>query len=120
MDARHLKRITFIKTLFALSFNNNKSTQNEKIEPTITKILQKVKQIDKIIEKYAPKYPIQKISKIDLAVLRLSVFELMLEKKNPPKVIIDEAVELAKEYGNEKSYSFINGVLGSLLKDINI
>ncbi len=118
MDARHLKRIGIIKTLFALSFNS-KQTQEEKIDPIITKIIKNFKQIDEIIEKYAPKYPVQKISKIDLAILRLSVYELMLDKKNPPKVIIDEAVELAKEYGNEKSYSFINGVLGSLLKNVN-
>ena len=118
MDARHLKRISIIKTLFALSFNR-KQTQEANIDPTITKIIKSFKQIDEIIEKYAPKYPVEKISKIDLAILRLSVYELMLDKKNPPKVIIDEAVELAKEYGNEKSYSFINGVLGSLLKNVN-
>ena len=44
---------------------------------------------------------------------------MLIEKKNPPKVIIDEAVELAKEYGNERSYSFINGVLGALVKNVD-
>ena len=54
-----------------------------------------------------------------LAILRLAAYELLIEKKEPPKAIIDEAIELAKAYGNEASSSFINGVLGTILKTID-
>jgi N utilization substance protein B len=80
------------------------------------KILKQKKKIDKLIESAAPAWPIHHLNKIDLAILRLAVYEL--ENGNtPPKVIIDEAVELAKEYGAESSPSFINGVLGTIYKD---
>ena len=61
-------------------------------------------------------FPISKIAKIDVAILRLAVYELIFEKNTPPKVIIDEAIELAKEYGSDSSPSFVNGVLGSIYK----
>lgn len=73
--------------------------------------------IDKKIQKSAQEWPLEKIAKIDLAILRLAVSELT-EKKEPPKVVIDEAVELAKEFGNEKSAKFVNGVLGTILKKL--
>ena len=72
--------------------------------------------IDEQIAKAAPEYPIDKINKTDLAILRLAVYELLIEKKQPPKVIIDEAIELAKEYGGDTSPAFINGALGKLIK----
>ena len=80
------------------------------------KVLKKVAQIDKIITKAAPEWPIQQINRIDLAILRLAVYELVVAKKEPPKVIIDEAVELAKAYGGQNSPKFVNGVLGTILK----
>ena len=58
---------------------------------------------------------LENIAKIDLAILRLATYELLIEKKEPPKVIIDEAVELAKTYGNEHSFQFVNGALGTIL-----
>lgn len=70
--------------------------------------------IDGQIAKAAPEWPLAKIARIDLAILRLAVWELQFDKKNPAKVIIDEAVELAKSYGNEHSAKFINGVLGTI------
>lgn len=72
-------------------------------------------EIDAKIVEAAPSWPIDNLNKIDLAVLRLAIFELM-DGKNPPKVIIDEAVELAKEFGSENSGSFVNGVLGTIFK----
>lgn len=72
--------------------------------------------IDKEITSSAPEWPLERINKIDLAILRLAVYELLIQKKEPPKVIIDEAVELAKEFGSENSAAFINGVLGNILK----
>jgi len=71
--------------------------------------------VDGLIAQSAPEWPIEKISKIDLSILRLAVYELTIEKKEPEKVIIDEAVEIAKEYGNESSPKFVNGVLGTIL-----
>jgi len=113
-DPRHLTRKKIIKDLFAYSFVkqplNNQKTEN---------ILKMSKRIDKIISKYAPEWPVDKLNKIDLAILRLSVYEL-LNGKEPLKVIIDEAVELAKEFGSESSPAFVNGVLGAVVKNRKI
>jgi N utilization substance protein B len=72
--------------------------------------------IDNTIEQFAPDWPIDKISKIDLVILRIAVFELLFAEGIPEKVAIDEAVELAKEFGNETSSKFVNGVLGTILE----
>jgi N utilization substance protein B len=110
-DPRHQKRKQIIKQLFAWSFTK----QNIK-NTTAKKILQNLGKIDKIIQKAAPQFPVEKINKIDLAILRLGIYELLIGKTAPYKVIIDEAVELAKEYGAESSPAFINGALGSVVK----
>jgi transcription antitermination protein NusB len=73
-------------------------------------------EIDKIIEECAPEWPIDKIAKIDLVILRISVFEIIFGKKTPTKVAIDEAVEIAKEFGNDTSHKFVNGVLGTVVE----
>lgn len=73
--------------------------------------------IDPLIEKKAPEWPIDKLNKTDLAILRLAIYEMTIEKKQPVKVIIDEAVELAKEIGGENSSSFVNGVLGTIAQE---
>lgn len=70
--------------------------------------------INEYIKTYAPKFPLRKIAKVDLAILQLAIYELLFEKKEPPKVIINEAVELAKEMGSNRSYAFINAVLGKI------
>jgi len=79
-------------------------------------IIKNLKKIDKTIEDSAPEWPIEQIAVIDKTILRLAVFELELEKDIPPKVVINEAVELAKSYGGENSSKFINGVLGTLFR----
>ena len=107
-DPRHQKRRQAVKVLFAESF----ASQPVKSE-IVKKVLSKKKAIDSQIEKAAPTWPIDKLNKIDLAILRLAIYELENEK-TPPKVVIDEAVELAKEFGGESSPSFINGVLGTI------
>lgn len=72
-----------------------------------------------IIAKYAPKYPVETLAKVDVSILLLSLFELLKEEhKQPEKVIINEAVELAKELGNENSPAFINGVLGAVVDEL--
>jgi len=74
------------------------------------------KEIDEIIEKCAPEWPIDKIAKVDLVILRIAVYEILYSEKVPEKVAIDEAVELAKEFGNDTSSKFVNGVLGTVLE----
>lgn len=74
-------------------------------------------QIDAIIEKAAPEWPLNQIARIDLTILRIAIFELLYWEKTPTKVAIDEAVELAKEYGGESSPKFVNGVLGTVVKE---
>ncbi len=73
-----------------------------------------MKAIDDLIQRQAPIWKIEDMSKIDVAILRLAVWELIFEHDTPKKTVIDEAVELAKEFGNEKSPLFINGVLGRI------
>lgn len=81
----------------------------------ILPITRELPKIDKLIALSAPDRPIGEINRIDLAILRLAVFEMIIDKGAPPKVAIDEAVELAKEYGSDSSASFINGALGKLV-----
>lgn len=108
-DPRHKRRQKLIEDLFKIEFHK------QKVSPTTKSILSHKDFIDENIQKAAPEFPVEKINKIDLAILRLAVFELLVEKKQPPKVIIDEAIELAKEYGGETSPSFINGALGNII-----
>jgi len=110
-DPRHKKRREAVKALFAESF-----LHQDKLPELSKKVLEKSKETDKKIEEAAPAWPIEKLNKIDLAILRLAVYELE-NKKTPPKVVIDEAVELAKEFGGENSPSFVNGVLGTIYKE---
>ena len=80
-----------------------------------TEIIANIESINQVISLHAPKWPIEKINKVDLSILRCAIWELNIEAKNPPKVIIDEAIELAKEFGTDTSGPFINGVLGSII-----
>jgi len=75
-----------------------------------------IEEIDKIIEESAPDWPIDKIAKIDLVILRIAIFEVLFGKKTPVKVAIDEAVEIAKEFGNDTSHKFVNGVMGTVVE----
>lgn len=109
-----MRRIKIIKMLFADSFRE--SAPSAKSDPT-KEIRANFDSIDPRIEKAAPTFPLSKIAKIDVAILRQAIYELFIEKKNPAKVVIDEAVELAKEFGGDGSPSFVNGVLGTLLKE---
>jgi transcription antitermination protein NusB len=73
------------------------------------------KEIDNMIRENAPDWPLDKIAKVDLVILRIAIFEIAFGDKTPKKVAVDEAVELAKEFGNDTSSKFINGVLGSVI-----
>jgi len=109
-DPRHKRRQDTIKQLFTKSFDNQ-SVGN----PTFQKVVENLSEIDALIKKIAPEFPIEKINKVDLAILRLSIYEITFAKKEPEKVVIDEAIELAKEFGGDSSPGFINGALGKLL-----
>lgn len=114
LDPRHERRKKAIKALYSWGFSKEKKAKN----PLAEKVLASLKKTDKLIGSCAPEWPVAQINRIDLAILRLAVYELAVKPKEPPKVIIDEAIELAKKYGSEKSPGFVNGVLGSVLKKI--
>lgn len=110
-DPRHQARIRIMKDLFGWNF----SDQNEVHEEKTHTILKKLDEIDKVLAAAAPSWPLDKINKIDLAILRLAIYELVFDKSAPEKVVVDEAVELAKEYGAESSPGFVNGALGKVV-----
>lgn len=112
LDPRHKNRQDIVQLLFSYSFLKQ-PINNEKAKA----VIEKLPEIDEKIAFIAPEFPIEKINKVDLAVLRLAIFELQFEKEAPPKVIVDEAIELAKEFGGDASPAFVNGALGKLLKD---
>lgn len=112
-DPRHLRRIKAVKALFANTFN----TPAEKESKLAEKVIKEQEKIDKIIKVCAPEWPLSQINRLDLSVLRLAIWEMLHKKETPPKVIIDEAIEIGKRYGSVSSGSFINGVLASALKE---
>lgn len=113
-DPRHKKRQELVETLFSETFRDGKPGKKNLDEQK--NILAHREEIDKLIAAAAPEFPIDKINKIDLAILRLAVYELTVANSNPEKVIIDEAIELGKEFGGDTSPAFINGVLGKILQ----
>ena len=96
--------------------NFQEDCDKEFILEAISGISKHINDIDKTISDSAPEWPIEQIAVIDKTILRLAVYELNFEKQIPPKVVINEAVELAKSYGGENSSKFVNGVLGTLFK----
>ncbi len=113
-DPRHIKRIKNVQALFAWGCGG---VQPQPKTEEFTEIIKHISEIDTIITDNAPKWPIEKINKVDLSVLRYTIWELFFYKQNPTKVVIDEAIEIAKEYGTESSSSFVNGVIGSAIKN---
>ena len=111
LDPRHKKRQKIVEDLFKIEFHT------QPISPDSKEVIQHKDLLDEKIHTAAPEVPIDKINKVDLAILRLAVFELLITKKEPPKVIVDEAIELAKEYGGENSPAFINGALGKIVNN---
>ena len=129
---RHHSRVKTMQLIYEWHFKTNlslntlarkrlKSQKDEKIDQifileNLKGIEKNIEKIDKLIEKAAPEWPIEQIALIDLSILRLSVYELLFKKDIPPKVAIDEAVELAKTYGSDNSSKFVNGVLGTIFR----
>jgi len=133
IDPRHNARKIALGTLFSWIFNepsiqecidlSKEILEQEKYDSQlclniINAVQNNVFEIDKIIEANAPDWPIDKISKIDLIILRMAIAELNFGINTPKKVAIDEAIELAKLFGNETSSKFVNGVLGSVAEKI--
>lgn len=129
--SRKLARETAMKLLFEINykideaeevindyFEENRPTDKDKeyILSSVTGALEHINEIDNIIEKYSKGWKINRLAKTDLAILRLSIFEL-LYSDIPGSVAINEAVELAKKYGSEKSGAFINGILANVIKN---
>ena len=138
MAIRHLARSIVMQTLFEWDVKEKDNTILESalkrnldefgpglenvhfIEELLKGIANKQKLIDEIIEKAAPDWPIDKIAIVDRNVLRLGLYELVFGDREqvPPKVAINEAIELAKSYGGENSGRFINGVLGAIYREM--
>ena len=110
-DKRHLKRKLLVEEFFSGTFRNLTDPS-----PEAKKILKHGKLIDSLMLDASAEGTSKRINKVDKAVLTVAIWELKVEKKTPPKVIIDEAVELAKEFGSESSPGFVNGILGAILK----
>lgn len=140
---RHLARMIAIQTLYEWGFlserfpQETKPSENEKVEEILERNFQEFKKslnnrdfladlvwgtlknrqnIDKIISPAAPEWPVDQISLVDLVILRLAIYELLFKKEVPPKVAINEAVELAKSLGGPNSSKFVNGVLGTVYR----
>jgi len=111
---RHTARQKTVQALYAYRAGNSKPNTRK-----VAQIKKHLAQIDKSIEKAAPRWPINQINWVDLSILRLAAWELFWQPDTPPKVVINEAVELAKDFGDQNSAAFINAVLGTILKKIN-
>ena len=92
-------------------------TKKEKIAATMEKIIPLLPMIDEKISEASKGWKLNRIAKAELAILRLAVYEALYDDDIPVPVAINEAVELAKDYGQDESYSFVNGVLSTICKD---
>lgn len=132
-DPRHAARMIALQQLFLKDFRESEKVEvdeleldefqaidelevynNELREQIVNGVIERQDEIDKFITDFAPQWPVNQIKKVDLQILRMAIFEGFLGKITPPKVAIDEAIELAKEFGGSASDKFVNGVLGAL------
>lgn len=138
MSSRHIARSIVLQSLYEWDFNRDRKLELDNIlEKNIKEfgsgidekdfirdlakgVFKNHEKIDKIIEKSAPEWPLEQITIVDRNVLRIGIFELLFgdKKEVPSKVAINEAIELAKSYGGESSGRFINGVLGTIYREI--
>lgn len=137
MSNRHLSRTIAMQSLYEWDFNNVDEKQVPDLVAENTKnfapdfndngfasrivkgVMNNLTDINDLITKYAPEWPLEQITVVDRNVLRIGIYELKFSKGEiPPKVAINEAIELAKTFGGESSGKFINGVLGSIYKDM--
>ncbi len=134
MSNRHLSRTIALQTLFAWDFNGRKDGDIEKIisnnfayfaphfddggfvRDLVFGVKEHIEEIDTYIVKYATEWPLDQITAVDRNILRLGMYEL-LYTETPPRVSINEAIEVAKTFGGNASGKFVNGVLGALYND---
>lgn len=118
-DLRGLKQEESPKVLKALLAEFAPGTSEAKFASSLLKgIYEHREDIDALIAKYAPDWPIDQIMVVDRNILRLGIYELKFDPAMPAKVAINEAIEIAKTYGGQSSGKFINGVLGAIFRDM--
>lgn len=136
---RHLSRMIVLQTLYEFDFRKDLGDELVDIDEIFSRNISRYKsaihdkefakklvvnvhrlasRLDKQLQPLAPDWPINQIAKIDRIILEIGAYELQYHQDVPPKVVINEAVELAKNFGGENSSKFVNGVLGSLLKEV--
>jgi len=138
MASRHLSRSIAMQSLYEWDFWGRKDERLEEIVKRnveefgpgiedstfvlalVRGAINRLDDIDKIIERCAPEWPISQIAMVDRNVLRIGIYELLYENRDevPPKVAINESIELAKNFGGENSGKFVNGVLGTIYREI--
>jgi len=137
MASRHLSRSIALQSLYEWDFFSKKNDLKKITERNIIDfgfdikeegfiweiingVVNKMSELDNIIEVAAPEWPLDQIAMVDRNILRIGLFELLFGKKDevPSKVAINESIELAKSFGGESSGRFINGVLGTIFKEI--
>lgn len=137
---RHLGRIVALQTLYEYEFRTQVDDQTACFRDILRRNLQKYKssvddtafvealvagvvehqsELDELLTPLAPEWPLDRIARIDRAVLRLGIYELRYSPSVPPKVVINEAVELAKAFGSDNSGKFVNGVLGTAYRTLS-
>lgn len=129
---RHLSRMIAMQTIYEWDFRENSDLEeindrniaeyeNDSDDKFVNFLVYGIKdhleEIDKIIVISAPEWPIDQVSLIDKSILRLAIFELLFSENVPPRVVINEAVELAKQFSGENSSKFVNGVLGTVYEN---
>lgn len=135
---RHLGRIVALQTLYEQDFRRDVNDPNFNLDEVLARNIARYQEVlddknfithivegttrlqdalDAIIVPVAPEWPIDQIARMDRALLRMSVYELLYSNDAPPKVVINESVELAKAFGGDNSSKFVNGVLGTVLKN---
>ena len=129
-NLRHRARVVALQSLFELEFaaNSPEDILKRTIEVQDLRgeaadfsalllygVIDNKQLLDTTIACYAPTFPVDQLAPMDRNILRLALFEMLVNKKTPPKVAINEAVELAKEFGSDTSPKFVNGVLGSAI-----
>ena len=136
MATRHLLRTVILQTLYEWDFYNRKTDLTQILERNMAEfspgvdepefawkilngVVEHLTKIDETIVKAAPEWPMDRIANIDRNILRIGLYELMYADPNevPPKVAINEAIEMAKNYGGPNAGKFINGVLGTVYKE---
>ncbi|RJQ13860.1 transcription antitermination factor NusB [Candidatus Parcubacteria bacterium] len=138
MASRHLARSIAMQSLYEWDFWGGDQARLEEtinrnlaefgpgldevafVKRLISGVTEHLKELDNIIEKAAPEWPLSQITVVDRNILRLGLYELLFSDRSevPPKVAINEAIELAKTFGGESSGKFINGVLGTVYREI--